>query len=152
MCARLEGPISQFRQGYGPTGFDVLNCVKKLDPSEIVESGTIHMAGSILAFPFGCFLWDVASPGDVTLDSLAPVLLHRPMLDYLFIGSAQGQIAPYQLERIREGLVVKSPDHPPKPIVVESMSLANAMGTFNILNAEDRQVAVALIKDSASAE
>jgi len=36
-----------------------------------------------------------------------------------------------------------------KNIVVEKLDLSNTMGTFNILNAEDRQVAAALVMDTS---
>jgi uncharacterized protein len=35
-------------------------------------------------------------------------------------------------------------------IVVEQMQLYNAIGTFNLLNAEDRSVAAALIADTTT--
>jgi len=34
-------------QAYAPTGFDVFNCVKKVDEKEEAESGTMHFNGSI---------------------------------------------------------------------------------------------------------
>ncbi|ACI65795.1 predicted protein [Phaeodactylum tricornutum CCAP 1055/1] len=126
-------------QGYAPTGFDVLNTVKKIDENEQIESGTVHMNGSIMAFPFGCFLWGVTKPEDVTLESIASVFLHKPSLEYLFIG-CNGPIPLPQIDRIKIGLSKKN-------CVVEKMNISNAIGTFNILNAEDRQVAVALILD-----
>jgi len=142
-------------QGYGPTGFDVSNILKKIDNAAedsnetaglYQESGTIHMNGSILAFPDGCFLWNVESARDVTLESLSAVLLYRDPtpLEYLFIGCDSGagdsdnDIPMTELDRIKRAMQAKN-------IVVEKLNLANAMGTFNILNAEDRQVAVALV-------
>ena len=98
------------------------------------------MNGSILAFPYGCFLWKVSDVEDLTLESLAPVLLHRPTLDYLFIGVNSGDPPVGEMNRIRKALQRQN-------TVVEKMDLSNAMGTFNILNAEDRQVAVALVMD-----
>ena len=103
------------------------------------------MNGSVLAFPFGCFFWDVKSIEEVTLESLAPVLLHRPKLEYLFIGANGGQIPSYEMTRIRAALQKRN-------IVIEKLDLSNAMGTFNILNAEDRQVAVALVMDPRDEE
>lgn len=137
-------PLASF-QGYAPTGFDVLNLITKVDPNEMAESGTLHMNGSVLAFPFGCFFWDVKSIEEVTLESLAPVLLHRPKLEYLFIGANGGQIPSYEMTRIRAALQKRN-------IVIEKLDLSNAMGTFNILNAEDRQVAVALVMDPRDEE
>lgn len=137
-------------QGYGPTGFDASNILKNLDSDSDKsgggftqqESGTIHLNGSVLAFPHGCFLWKVESPQEVTLESLAAVLLYRDPkpLEYLFIGCEGDGIPLAELDRIKRAMQAKS-------IVVEKLNLANAMGTFNILNAEDRQVAVALVID-----
>ena len=125
-------------QGYGPSGFDVFNTVKKIDPNE-VSDGTIHMHGSILAFPHGCFLWNVQRPEDVTVESLAPVLLHQPSIEMLFIG-CNGNIPAAEMNRIRLALQERN-------IVLEKMRVADCIGHFNILNAEDRQVAVALVID-----
>jgi uncharacterized protein len=137
-----------------PTGFDVHNAVKRVEDDnnntpEYAQdnSGVLHMNGSILLFPWGCFLWNVHSMADLTLESLAPVILHRPKLDYLFVGHDQskggsGTVPRTAIENhvrpLQEALRSQG-------IVMECMSLSNAMGTFNILNAEDRQVAVALI-------
>jgi uncharacterized protein len=132
-------------EGYAPSGFDVTNLIKKMDEEEAAESGALHMNGSVLAFPFGCFLWKVERAKDVTLESLAPVILHRPKLDYLFIGcnyngKDANRVPLEELSRIQTALK-------PLGIVVEQMSLTNAIGTFNILNAEDRQVAAALVME-----
>jgi uncharacterized protein len=124
-------------QAYAPTGFDVVNLVKKIDPDEQAQSGVLHMHGSIIAFPFGAFLWNINSPDEVTMESLAPVLLHRPKLEYLFIGCN---------ERIDHRVIQRIQDAMPG-LVVEKMMVSNAMGTFNILNAEDRQVCAALVLD-----
>lgn len=126
-------------QGYGPSGFDVFNIVKKVDPNE-VSDGTIHMHGSILAFPSACFLWKPETAEQVTLESLAPVLLHQPSIEMLFIGCDSGTIPPGELNRIRLALQKRN-------IVLEKMRIADCIGHFNILNAEDRQVAVALVLD-----
>jgi len=140
-------------QGYGPTGFDVSNILKKVEDEESrdskavgpTESGTVHMNGSILVFPFGCFLWKVASPRDVTLESLSAVLLYRdPPLEYLFIG-CRGDLPVEEMNRIRSAMQARD-------IVVEKLNVADAMGTFNILNAEDRQVAVALVIDETESD
>jgi uncharacterized protein len=127
-------------QGYAPTGFDVMNQVKKVDPKFKTESGSLHMNGSIIAFPFGCFLWNVDKPEHVTLESLSAIQLHRPKLEYLFIG-CNSPIPMKELDRIKLAMLSIG-------IVAEKMDCANAMGTFNILNAEDRAVAVALVIDS----
>lgn len=123
-------------QGYGPSGFDVFNIVKKIDPEE-ASDGTIHLHGSIMAFPHGCFLWKVDSPEKVTLESLAPIFLHQPSIELLFIG-CDGNIPSKELNRIRMAAQERN-------IVLEKKRIADCIGHFNILNAEDRQVAVALV-------
>ena len=157
-------------QGFGPTGFDVWNALKRVQRPEngetsldnqtdtdtqsqstLGDSGVLHMHGSILAFPHGCFLWKgILTPKDVTVESLVPPLLLHSQLEYVFIGfnqpsDSQDNMLQGELQRIQAALRHKN-------IVVEQMNLANAMGTFNILNAEDRQVAVALVIDSTDSE
>lgn len=128
---------------FAATGIDVQNTVKNIDANENSD-GSVHMNGSVMAFPFGCFLWNVDSVRDVTVESLSPVLLHRPKMEYLFIGcSGSDRIALEDLQKIQKAL---------HPIVVEQMAMSNAIGTFNILNAEDRQVAVALVLDPKAIE
>ena len=48
---------------YSPTGFDVLNCVKKVDEEEEAESGTMHYNGSISKYSFcrSCFFFEKQS-------------------------------------------------------------------------------------------
>jgi uncharacterized protein len=161
-------------QGYGPSGFDVFNMVKKMDARQ-VSNGTLHMhvslmicmptsnqpllpmyhlslssflssacsyvrtQGSIIAFSDACFLWKVERPADLTLESLAPVLLHHPGMEILLLG-CHGNPPPLEMNRIRLALQERN-------IALEKSRIANAMGTFNILNAEDRHVVVALIVD-----
>merc|ERR1712224_334122 len=74
--------------GYSTSGFDVVNIIEKIVKEDETgdETGAVHMTGSILAFPHACFLWKVNSIEDVSLDSLAPTILHRPKLNYVFIG------------------------------------------------------------------
>lgn len=124
--------------GYSPSGFDVINIIEKMDEDEESDSGGVHMAGSIMAFPSGCFLWNIRTIEDVTMESLAPAILHRPKLDYLFLGSDQ-PMDPEKLYHIKMELREKA------DIVVEQLDVGNAMGTFNILNGEDRPIAAALV-------
>ncbi|KAL3900962.1 MAG: hypothetical protein SGARI_006145 [Bacillariaceae sp.] len=88
----------------------------------------------------------VRSLQDLTVESLAPVLLYRPSFEYLFLGSAD-PIPPQKVQDIREALQKANDAFGDKnsKIVVEPMDLTNACGTFNILNGEDRRVAAALI-------
>ena len=127
---------------HGNSGFDVGNVVKNMDPSdqEILKTkGIVHMAGSILAFPSACYMWNVRDPQDITIEKLAPLRILRPKLEYFFIGSS----SPIPLSII-EALKRELADEQ-SSIVIEPMTLRNAMGSFNVLNGEDRMVAAALI-------
>ncbi len=101
-------------------------------------SKTVHMNGSILVFPTMCFLWNVKYPHDVTLDSLAPIRLYTPSVQYLFLG-CDSPFPSSNISKIKKEMKTRH------DIVVESMDVMNAMGTFNILNGEDRRVACAIV-------
>lgn len=127
---------------HGKTGFDVSNLVKNMDPTDednLKSEGVVHMAGSIIALPSACYMWNVRDTSEITIESLAPLRLYRPKLEYLFIGTPSG-MPPALLEKIRQELTADD-----SSMVIEPMDLANAMGTFNVLNGEDRMAAAALI-------
>jgi len=129
--------------GHSETGFDVINMIKNLDPNDEnlrQTGGIVHCAGSIIAFPGACFLWNVRRPEDLTAESLSPILLYRPELEYLFLGCSKGTIPHKLIQSIRKELRTVHPN-----IVVEPLDITNAMGTFNVLNGEDRRVAAGLI-------
>ena len=124
-------------EAYAPTGFDVSNMIQKVDEELDVERGEVHMTGSILAMNRACFLWNhIASSSDVTYESLSPILVYRPKIKYLFIGC---NTPIPQLPDIKRRLKEEA------DIVAEQLTIHNAMGTFNILNGEDRSVAAALV-------
>ena len=128
---------------HGRSGFDVSNTVRNMDPTDqelLRSNGIVHMAGSILALPSACYMWNVRDPSDVTIESLAPILLHRPKLDYLFLGCEGGHIPQTIIQDLRKELSADI-----NGMVIEPMDLPNAMGTFNVLNGEDRLVGAALI-------
>mmetsp|Transcript_37351 Transcript_37351/g.42695 ORF Transcript_37351/g.42695 Transcript_37351/m.42695 type:complete len:193 (-) Transcript_37351:284-862(-) len=132
--------------GYSTTGFDVINIIEKKfkdkeKDEDSADSGAVHMTGSILAFPHACFLWKIDSIQDVTMDSLSPTILHRPKLTYVFIGS-DNPMDPHKLVTLKNQMREKA------GIVLEQLSIRDAMGTFNILNGEDRVVGAALILQS----
>lgn len=128
---------------YGPSGFDVKGMIKVGDQPENDEAPgddiIIHMNGSIVAFPHSCFLWNVKTPKDITLESLAVVKLYKPTVEYLFIG-CDSPMPTMELNKIRKEFGMGE-NH----VIVEQMDVMNAMGTFNILNGEDRRVACVLI-------
>ena len=130
-------------ESYAPSGVDVKGFIQVGSTPEEGqlegEARIIHMNGSIIAFPDTCFLWNVKYPADVTLKSLSVVRLYSPTPEYLFIG-CDTPIPATELSYIRRELRKRD-------IVVEQMDIMNAMGTFNILNGEDRRVVCALVID-----
>ncbi|KAL7567951.1 hypothetical protein ACA910_019661 [Epithemia clementina (nom. ined.)] len=129
-------------EGYGPDGFSVSNVVKNVGDMKKTD-GSIFMHGSIMAFPHGCFFWNVESVQDITVDSLAPIALHQPKINILLVGS--NTLIPHrQMYPIVETMRKKY------GISVEKSELFNAIGTFNFLNAEDRDVAVVLLRDPSA--
>lgn len=91
-----------------------------------------------MAFPQGCFFWNVEKPEDVTLESLAPIFLHQPPIEMLFLGCDSGNIPSLEMNRIRLAAQERN-------IVLEKKRIPDCIGHFNILNAEDRQVVAALV-------
>lgn len=128
-------------ESYAPSGVDVKGMIQVgSTPSEgdlTGEDKVLHMNGSIIAFPDSCFLWNVDTPEKVTLESLSVVKMYRPPVEYLFVGCDK-PLPPGVLSKIKK-------DFRKQEIVVESMDIMNAMGTFNILNGEDRRVVCALV-------
>mmetsp|Transcript_32213 Transcript_32213/g.47396 ORF Transcript_32213/g.47396 Transcript_32213/m.47396 type:complete len:156 (-) Transcript_32213:67-534(-) len=121
--------------GYDSKGFDVMGLGLVMGGEEFV-----YMKGSCVAFPHACYMWTPSSPREVTTESLAVVEIHDPKIDILLIGSDK-HLPPRLLNRIRNEFLEKG-------IVVEQMDVMHACATFNVLNGEDRNVAVALIREN----
>ena len=92
--------------------------------------------GSLLCLPTGMYAWDVATIGDITMESLAPVFAAADDIDVLLIGLGP-DIAAFPRE-LREALREKR-------IIVEAVNTGSAIRTYNVLLAEERAVAAALI-------
>lgn len=92
--------------------------------------------GSLLCLPSGMHGWSVNAPGEVTLESLAPVFACKDDLDVLMIGMGQ-DIAPLD-PAIRAACREAG-------IIVEAISTGSAVRTYNILLAERRAIGAALI-------
>ena len=92
--------------------------------------------GSLLCLPTGMHAWDVATPSGVTLDALALVLDAADRIDVLLIGlgSDIAALDPAIRAALRE-----------RRIIVEAVGTGGAVRTYNILLAEQRAVAAALI-------
>ncbi|MSP19928.1 MAG: hypothetical protein EXQ93_00005 [Alphaproteobacteria bacterium] len=110
----------QLIQSYGGGGFMV--------------SGMRHR-GAVLVFPDHTTAWPAANP-DVSLEALAEVVAAATDIDLLLIGTgAAGTLVTPTLRRALKDV----------GIAVESMTTPAACRTFNVLAAEERRVAAALI-------
>ena len=92
--------------------------------------------GSLLCLPTGMHAWNVATAGELTLESLAPVLEAADRLDVLFIGLG-GEITAID-PAIRQALRERG-------VIVEAVATGSAVRTYNVLLAEERAVGAALI-------
>ncbi len=92
--------------------------------------------GSLLCLPTGMHKWEVATPADITLASLAPVFAAAADLDVLLVGLGKDIVG---LDRsIREALRAQG-------VIVEAIATGGAVRTYNILLGERRAVGAALI-------
>jgi uncharacterized protein len=111
----------QVIEGYGASGFRVAG---------------IYYAGSILVFPDATLEWPVSRFEDVTLDALQPVVA-RGGTEILLLGcGARMQRVPVALRQALKGAGVS----------LEAMDTGAACRTYNVLLAEDRRVAAALLR------
>ncbi|HEX8164652.1 MAG TPA: MTH938/NDUFAF3 family protein [Beijerinckiaceae bacterium] len=92
--------------------------------------------GSILALPSGIRAWGVRSPADFSEEAFAPVLAEAADIDVLLIGTGRDPaLLPDELRaRLREA-----------GIGVDAMQTGAAARTYNVLAAENRKVAAALV-------
>ena len=98
-------------------------------------AGTRH-AGSVLVMPGRTLAWPVDTLAAITVDSLAPITAAEPAVEILILGCGpKFALAPASL---RDALRAHG-------IVVEAMATPAACRTYNVLLAEDRRVAAALI-------
>ena len=91
--------------------------------------------GAILVFPDKTVTWSVAALADVTPESLRPVIEHGG-IEILLLGCGR-RLAPVR-PALRQALRRAG-------IVVDSMDTGAACRTYNILLAEERRVAAALL-------
>lgn len=108
-------------EGYGAQGFRF--------------AGMTH-PGSILALPSGIRTWDVRILADISVDNLAPLIAEREAIEILLIGTGKRAALPIEpfLDHLREAGF--------RP---ELMDTPAAARTYNVLLAEDRRVAAALL-------
>ena len=98
-------------------------------------AGTVH-TGSILVFPTRTVAWAVTGPAAVTPQSLAPIAQAEEAPEILLVGCGPAFLAP------PAGLADALREH---GLVLDWMDTGAACRTFNVLLAEDRLVAAALI-------
>jgi uncharacterized protein len=98
-------------------------------------SGVVY-SRSILVFPDRTLEWPVGSFDDVNLDSFAAILASDPPVEVLLLGTgSRHEFMPPSMRReLRDA-----------GIVLDTMDTGAACRTYNVLMAEDRRVAAALI-------
>jgi uncharacterized protein len=92
--------------------------------------------GGLLCLPSGMHAWTVSAASELTLAALQPVLDHADEIEVLLIGLGEKVAAldPAIRTAMRE-----------RGIIVEATQTGGAVRTYNVLLAEDRQVAGAFI-------
>jgi uncharacterized protein len=107
--------------GYGGGGFRV--------------AGETHR-GPILVLPDRALSWPVADIAGLTVQSFTPVMESEPRVEILLIGCGKSaaMIPPALRQALRE-----------KGVVIDAMDTGAACRTYNVLLAEERRVAAALL-------
>ncbi|MBT6204579.1 MAG: Mth938-like domain-containing protein [Alphaproteobacteria bacterium] len=95
-----------------------------------------RVEGSVIVFPEFFLPWPVAIKSQIRPDSFAEVIEHANKVDILLLGC--GKEPPLVSEEIRNALR-------PHGVIIDAMDTGAACRTFNILLAEGRAVAAALI-------
>jgi uncharacterized protein len=111
----------QLIQGYQEGGFRI--------------AGVRH-EGSVLVLPDRTLAWPVSGLDQVTLECLAPIRAAEPAVEILLLGSGRRfATASAELRQALRG----------EGIALEPMDTPAACRTYNVLLAEERRVAAALI-------
>ncbi|KAF2077165.1 hypothetical protein CYY_001550 [Polysphondylium violaceum] len=97
----------------------------------------VLIPGSIAVMPDKLFLWDIHSYKDITAETLALIDLVDPPLEFIILGTGKN------IEPIPHDTILKIQSH--YKVSVEIMSTFNAIGTYNILAEEGRNIAAFLI-------
>ena len=111
--------------------------IERYAPSGFRVSGVIYH-GPVLVFPDLTVAWDAASARDVTWETLAPVIEHGGV-EILLLGLGRSTSA--VPAALRTALRTAG-------IALEAMDTGAACRTYDVLVAEDRRVAAALIPPS----
>lgn len=92
--------------------------------------------GSILCLPSGIYAWDISSPDALEVASFAQVFAEKDKVRFLLLGTGRSQVFP-SLE-IRNAFAAAG-------LGLDPMDTGAACRTYNVLLAERRQLAAALI-------
>jgi uncharacterized protein len=118
---RLHLPRRVPIEGYGKGGF---------------QFGDMSHRGSLLCLPSGVWAWPVATPGDITEQSLAPVFAEAEDIGLFLLGAGNDRwIMPDALSDRFRALKIN----------VETSRTGIAVSTYNILLDEGRRVAAGFI-------
>ena len=98
--------------------------------------GGIAHEGSLLILPDGVYPWAVRDAGQITEEALQPVLAYESALDFLILGTGKVQLFP---DRDLHRAFADA------GIGLEAMDTGAAARTYNVLFAEERIFAAALI-------
>lgn len=109
--------------------------IEAYGPGRIRISGTIHQR-PVIILPDAVVDWPLAGIADLTLDSLAAVAAVRPPIEILIIGC--GLRMAFIRSDLRQALRASG-------LVIDAMDTGAACRTYNVLLAEDRRVAAALV-------
>ncbi len=98
--------------------------------------GDMSHQGSLMFLPSGTRRWDISSPDELTIECFAPVLKEADSIEMLLIGTGKNlvPIDPNLRQKFRDS-----------GIMADVMDSGAAVRTLNILLAEDRAVAAAII-------
>ena len=98
-------------------------------------SGMSHI-GSLICVPRGIYAWYVKTAIEITAESLQPLMAHAKDIDVVLIGTGGSQIFLNAEVRAVFGEA---------GLIMETMTTGAAARTYNVLLAEQRAVAAALI-------
>lgn len=98
-------------------------------------SGVVH-SNSVIVFTYQTVAWPVVSMDELLLDRFAPVKAANPAVEVLLlgVGSRNAPVPTILRKQLRDA-----------GIILDSMDTGAACRTYNVLMAEDRRVAAALI-------
>src|SRR5262245_51568772 len=102
----------------------------------LFRTGGIEHRGALLILPDATLPWDVASAGELTVASFAPVLALGASVHFLLLGPGAPQVFPDPA--IRAAFAEAG-------IGLEAMGTGAACRTYNVLLGEERVFAAALI-------